>query len=682
MSFHDFHIEIPPGSRTENDTSVRTVRSSPCTLLKYKFECDSGANFGGVTVEFLDGDDSQVGDTITLEPGESSEDTPDLSFSTQCRVRVTANDNARNHRVKGETVVLGDRDPMPFEFAHTKTDAGGTFAGTTSKIVAASDAPQGVRDGADFVCDGTEDHVEIEEAIDALPAGGGEVLLSGGTFTGWTQMRKSNVTVRGQGWGTILTAAGTTTNEEATPLRLLADHCVAENMQVDGNAANMGGSGEDYNDGIGIYASDCTVRGVWSHNCSSHGIIAWNRDSGLTGVSQGARNRIQVIGNRVDDTGASPIDFAAGDPENTQPATDGMIANNDVAGGSITLHTAWRTVISGNNAKRVRIHTSSESVTVANNYLRSDDAVIEVFSGAKKVALVGNICHQTAGTNPIIDTAADSEDIIITGNHIEGPGGTATSGAYGVRFRSSRSVLADNVFRAIVNHAVIVQNGDDLSVHHNQIDNTTNDGISVASGTRIHIEGNNVTNVGRHGISVQNTNSGQGLAIIANMVTGVVDEPVAFNGTAAGDHLTISDNMIESDQQQRWRGTYTTVYASGNRIHNTSTGDAVRVDFTADMTELNGNHVSGGTQAIYVWSSNVRISGGSARDAGNRGIRILDAAHNISIDGVFIKNVGTGVEWNGASDNGLLAGCRFASDVTTTTSNEPADLVKAHNIGI
>jgi len=49
-------------------------------------------------------------------------------------------------------------------------------------VVAASDATARSQAHADYVCDGVNDEVQIQAAIDALPAAGGRVLLSEGTF--------------------------------------------------------------------------------------------------------------------------------------------------------------------------------------------------------------------------------------------------------------------------------------------------------------------------------------------------------------------------------------------------------------------------------------------------------------------------------------------------------------------
>ena len=59
---------------------------------------------------------------------------------------------------------------------------------------------------ADVVCDGTDDQVEIQEAIDALPSSGGAVELLQGTFnfSDDLEITKSNVTIRGAGKSTVL----------------------------------------------------------------------------------------------------------------------------------------------------------------------------------------------------------------------------------------------------------------------------------------------------------------------------------------------------------------------------------------------------------------------------------------------------------------------------------------------
>ncbi len=58
----------------------------------------------------------------------------------------------------------------------------------------------------DYLCDGTADEVEIKNAINALPSGGGRVILLEGTYncTNSININKSNVTLEGMGCGSTI----------------------------------------------------------------------------------------------------------------------------------------------------------------------------------------------------------------------------------------------------------------------------------------------------------------------------------------------------------------------------------------------------------------------------------------------------------------------------------------------
>ena len=58
-----------------------------------------------------------------------------------------------------------------------------SFARPTRLVVAASNAPTSVKNGADYVCNGSNDAAQIMAAIAALPAAGGTIELSAGLFT-------------------------------------------------------------------------------------------------------------------------------------------------------------------------------------------------------------------------------------------------------------------------------------------------------------------------------------------------------------------------------------------------------------------------------------------------------------------------------------------------------------------
>ena len=73
-------------------------------------------------------------------------------------------------------------------------------------LVAASGASLERKNAANWICDGTNDDVEIQAALDALPDGGGKVMLTEGTFTLGAQLARAidYVTIEGVGAATIL----------------------------------------------------------------------------------------------------------------------------------------------------------------------------------------------------------------------------------------------------------------------------------------------------------------------------------------------------------------------------------------------------------------------------------------------------------------------------------------------
>ena len=76
-------------------------------------------------------------------------------------------------------------------------------------IVAASDASAKSIAGADYTCDGVADDVQIQAAIDALPAGGGKVKLSEGVFNIVSLIDlTSSCRLEGHGKSTILKPSG------------------------------------------------------------------------------------------------------------------------------------------------------------------------------------------------------------------------------------------------------------------------------------------------------------------------------------------------------------------------------------------------------------------------------------------------------------------------------------------
>lgn len=183
--------------------------------------------------------------------------------------------------------------------ASRRTNIEAVLGGIAGIVVAASNAPGDWKKAASYVCDGTNDEVQIQAAIDALDATyGDKVSLSPGLFTvakaGSTTGSSYNinhcilidendgpVTLEGQGWGcTIIKIADTQdANTSAIVIRGSDDTTgkrtnptIIRGIEFDGNGANQA----DWPSGEGAliqlaYANYVTLDTVYPHGARSHG---------------------------------------------------------------------------------------------------------------------------------------------------------------------------------------------------------------------------------------------------------------------------------------------------------------------------------------------------------------------------------------------------------------------------
>lgn len=126
-----------------------------------------------------------------------------------------------------------------------------------SKVVSRSAA-----DKPDYICDGTDDHVQIQAAIDAVElAGGGVVFIKTGTYVlGVTlTIDSANVNLLGEGMEAVVLQAKTAFPTNTSVVTITANYCSVKELMIDGNKANQ--TTENH---YGIYVSGtyCTVERV------------------------------------------------------------------------------------------------------------------------------------------------------------------------------------------------------------------------------------------------------------------------------------------------------------------------------------------------------------------------------------------------------------------------------------
>ena len=306
----------------------------------------------------------------------------------------------------------------------TVTGSAGQFLGFTSaNVVGAVDAPSGgagkrtcrfvvgtstagwTESDCDYLCDGTDDQVEINAAIQVLPSGGGEIVILDGTYniTATIAMNKDNVKLSGNGNATVLRRMwDSSTGEGVITITATNGGCCVENIFVDGNK-----SAYSSNSSYGISLSDSsnnTVTGNTCNNNNYYGIRLSGSNNTVTGntcnnnnsygISLSGSNNT-VTGNTCNNNNSVGISLS-GSSNNT---VTGNICNNNSYG--IYLSGSNNTVTGNtcnNNNVGISLSDSSNN-TVTGNTCNNNNYYGIRLSGSRNNTVTGNTCIRGDGTS-------------------------------------------------------------------------------------------------------------------------------------------------------------------------------------------------------------------------------------------------------------------------------------------
>lgn len=144
---------------------------------------------------------------------------------------------------------------LPYIYGPGGGGEGGGVRSVTVVVAAADSSPAG-KESADYVCDGTDDHVEINAAIASLPTNGGKVVLLEGYFScpGEIIVDRDAVTLEGQGgYATIIgVPSNTVLNRRAAIVvgsTKKAQHFIGRDLWI--NVNDFGGEVQQPNPGTG-----------------------------------------------------------------------------------------------------------------------------------------------------------------------------------------------------------------------------------------------------------------------------------------------------------------------------------------------------------------------------------------------------------------------------------------------
>ena len=301
-------------------------------------------------------------------------------------------------------------------------DDGTQHAKTARFVIGTSRAGWTAKD-CDYLCDGTNDQEEIIQALNALPATGGEVVILDGTYniTASINIPKNNVSLRGNGNATILKRMYNSTNTDSgsTARGLITlnekSGCKIQGLQIDGNNATYT---ENYNYGIFLHSSsdnaimgntcnynDC---GIFLHSSNDNMIIGnICCDNNYFGIHLFSSNINTITGN----TCCNSIYGIYLDSSCTNTVPCNTCHYNYFG---IYLYSSSTNTIpcSTYNNNYFGIYLSSSSAnTVTGNTCSDNDCGIYLYSSCANT-LTGNTCIRGTGTPE--DYTAEQQTILLS----------------------------------------------------------------------------------------------------------------------------------------------------------------------------------------------------------------------------------------------------------------------------
>lgn len=337
------------------------------------------------------------------------------------------------------------------------TGSVGQFLGFTSaNVVGAVDAPSGgagkrvcrfvvgtsaagwTEDDCDYLCDGTDDQVEINAAIQALPSSGGEIVILDGTYniTATIAMNKDNVKLSGNGNATVLKRMWSgSVREGIITITAINGGCCVKNFYIDGNKKT---SNNYYNNGICVSRSNHNIltenicnnndNGVMLYNNSFYNMVignSFNENDSYGILLYTSCNYNHLVANflRKNNSGSIGLDNSSASTITGNTCID----NNNF---NINLTNAQSNTITGNTCSKCYngvYLTSSIKNTITGNLITNSNTGIYLndcdtnnITGNTIIRNYGNSSDYTSTQYTIRLSGSDNNNNLISNNNIMG----------------------------------------------------------------------------------------------------------------------------------------------------------------------------------------------------------------------------------------------------------------------
>ena len=297
----------------------------------------------------------------------------------------------------------------------------------------------------DYLCDGTADQVEFNNAINALPSTGGKIVVLSGTYNiaSKINVNKSNITLVGNGNSTVLKRKWDSTINEGVITLNLVNNCKVSNFYIDG----------------GTYVRTTNANICINTSCSNN-IITNNicNNSGGSGIIVYSSCDENTIINNICNYNEHGITISAS-------CSNNIITNNicnNSGGSGIFLSYSDANIIIGNNCNNdnngIQSNSSDANIITGNSCNNNDDGIH--LENSDTNTITGNSCNTnnngvylaSSNINTITENSCNNNDYgvylgnsdtnIITGNNCVRGTGLATdytSTQYTIYFYSTTS---------------------------------------------------------------------------------------------------------------------------------------------------------------------------------------------------------------------------------------------------
>jgi len=330
-------------------------------------------------------------------------------------------------------------------------------------FVAAHNARPEVKALADFVCTGSNDDLVIEQAINSLPPSGGRVVLSEGDFIlgSSIDILRSNVTLEGQGAGTVIKGAINTSyiivGNGATALSGIR----IANLAIDGTGQTSG-HGIHFYGASNYLITNSVIENCWIRRCSNNGIyLYYSRENTITG-----NNCISNADNGI----------AISNSSNNLIISNSLTSNG---GSGILIVDSNNNTINDNqsrsNGTGIYLGNSNHNVVVGNYFISNGGSGVYIDNSSNYNKINCNYIISNSGSGiTTFNIFRTSSFNTMNGNHI------MLNGAFGIYlYGSSYNTIVGNFFRD--NGLAVNDNFSDIYISTSSNYNTVSGNVALAT---------------------------------------------------------------------------------------------------------------------------------------------------------------------------------------------------------